>query len=90
MAFQVGLPVPSPTRSFWIDIPVATSLASEGTLSADADICIIGSGITGVSVGYHLANSFALESNAAANNKGHIKAVILEARDFCKRRLKPL
>jgi hypothetical protein len=46
------LPVPNPTKSFWIDSapdanPFATE-GSEGTLTPDADICIIGSGITGM------------------------------------------
>lgn len=46
-----GLPVPNPTRSFWIDSapdsnPLATE-GSEGPLTRDADICIIGAGSTG-------------------------------------------
>jgi len=46
-----NLPVPNPTKSFWLDsAPDANPLAtegSEGALTLDADICIIGSGITG-------------------------------------------
>jgi hypothetical protein len=74
------LPVPNSTRSFWLDSPGASPLAKEGShgpLTTDADICIIGSGITGVSTAYHLAQKL-----------GHvdrpIKTVILEARDFCQ------
>lgn len=74
-----NLPVKNPTRSFWIDTPGANPLAKEGNegpLTHDADVCIIGSGITGVSAAYHLSK--------AAEQKGlKIKAVILEARDFC-------
>ncbi|KAG6856518.1 hypothetical protein H0H87_003606 [Tephrocybe sp. NHM501043] len=54
------LPVPNPTHSFWINTPGANPLAKEGSeddLTADADVCIIGAGITGVSSAYHLAKS---------------------------------
>jgi len=77
-----SLPVPNPTRSFWIDTPGANPLAkegSEGLLTEDADICIIGSGITGISAAYHLSKSFAATNSINAP----VKAVILEARDFC-------
>ena len=48
-----GLPVENPTPSFWTSsAPDANPLAfegSEGPLTRDADICIMGSGITGES-----------------------------------------
>ncbi|KAF7307836.1 Gamma-glutamylputrescine oxidoreductase [Mycena kentingensis (nom. inval.)] len=75
-----ALPSPNPTRSFWIDTPGANPLAAEGstgTLPQDADVCIIGSGITGVSAAYHLSQ--------AARAGEPLKVVILEARDFCER-----
>jgi glycine/D-amino acid oxidase-like deaminating enzyme len=51
-------------------------------LTEDADICIIGSGITGVSAAYHLAKQ--LEPKIAGNDVNLVrKVVILEARDFC-------
>ncbi|EED83205.1 predicted protein [Postia placenta Mad-698-R] len=59
--------VPNSTRSFWIDTPGANPLAkegSQGTLTADADVCIIGSRITGISAAYHLG--IALEENQYA------------------------
>lgn len=71
------LPVPNATRSFWIDTPGANPLAkvgSEGELTNDADVCIIGSGITGVSAAYHLASA----------KERQLKVVILDARDFCQ------
>ncbi|KAK0210961.1 FAD dependent oxidoreductase-domain-containing protein [Desarmillaria ectypa] len=71
---RASLPATSPTRSFWIDTPDANPLGSEGstgTLTQDADVCIIGSGITGVSAAYHLSNNSSLN------------VVVLEARDFC-------
>lgn len=75
------LPVPNPTASFWASTPDANPLAAEGSsgpLTQDADICIIGSGITGVSAAYHLAQIFGSERREHA-----LKVVILEARDFC-------
>ncbi|KAF8066928.1 FAD dependent oxidoreductase [Lyophyllum atratum] len=77
-----GLPVSNSTRSFWIDTPGANPLAvegSEGELTLDADICIIGAGITGVSAAYHLAKAF----GGRGEHHAPVKAVILEARDFC-------
>ncbi|OSC96675.1 FAD dependent oxidoreductase [Trametes coccinea BRFM310] len=81
-AAPAPLPVPNPTKSFWIDTPGANPLAkegSEGPLTADADIAIIGSGITGVSAAYHLSRLLA----QAGNTERSLKIVILEARDFC-------
>ena len=75
-----GLPVPHPTRSFWLDSPGANPRAAEGStgpLTDDADVCIIGAGITGVSTAYHLAH-------AARAHERPLKVVILDARDFCQ------
>ncbi|KAG6840108.1 hypothetical protein C0991_008922 [Blastosporella zonata] len=75
------LPVPNPTHSFWINTIGANPLAkegSEGDLIFDADVCIIGSGITGVSAAYHLAKNFAGKEGIG------LKVAILEARDFCE------
>ncbi|KAI0262357.1 FAD dependent oxidoreductase [Gloeopeniophorella convolvens] len=80
---SASLPVPNATRSFWLDgTPDANPLArvgSQGPLSTDSDICIIGSGITGVSVAYHLSKLF--QSTSAQESPPSV--VILEARDFC-------
>jgi len=78
-----SFPVSNATRSFWLDgAPGVNPLAragSAGPLTADADICVIGSGITGVSVAYHISKLF--ENNATS--KGALSVVVLEARDFC-------
>ncbi|KAL1738511.1 FAD dependent oxidoreductase, partial [Schizophyllum fasciatum] len=70
-------PHPNPSKSFWIDsAPDANPLAregSEGPLSTNADVCIIGSGMTGVSAAY-----------ALSKQTPGSKVVILEARDFCQ------
>lgn len=79
-----SLPVPNSSRSFWIDTPGANPLATEGSqgsLVDDADVCIIGSGITGISAAYHLATTFA---EKRPHGKSNVKAVILEAREFCQ------
>ncbi len=71
-----SLPVANPTKSFWIDSPGANPLAKEGSvgdLTVEADVCIIGSGITGISAAYHLSRTAGL------------KVAVLEARDFCTR-----
>lgn len=77
---ETTLPVSNPTTSFWL-VPGANPLAAEGStgpLTTDADVCIIGSGITGLSAAYHLAKT--LGDTAAATP---LKVVIVEARDFC-------
>ena len=76
------LPVANWTKSFWINAPGANPLAtegSEGPLTQDADVCIIGSGLTGVSAAYHLGKE--LERQELAEK---LKVVILDARDFCE------
>lgn len=75
-------PHPNPTKSFWTDgEPGCNPLASAGGNSPvpeQVDVCIIGSGLTGVSCAYHLAQL--VESGVT----GPMKVVILEARDFCE------
>lgn len=78
------LPVSNPTKSFWIDQPGANPLAHEGSTGAlgfgdeDIDVCVIGSGITGISAVYHLQR---LLSTQGIDKK----VVVLEAREFCER-----
>jgi FAD dependent oxidoreductase len=78
-----SFPVSNATRSFWMNgAPGVNPLAragSTGPLTADADVCIIGSGMTGVSVAYHLSKLFG--NNAMLRDA--LSIVILEARDFC-------
>ena len=76
------LPVANWTKSFWINAPGANPLAtegSEGPLSQDADVCIVGSGLTGVSAAYHLGRE--LEGQELTEK---LKVVIVDARDFCE------
>ncbi|TCD71719.1 hypothetical protein EIP91_005485 [Steccherinum ochraceum] len=81
-SYHASLPVPNPTRSFWATSQtpqVDPAEGSTGPIAEDADICIIGSGITGISAAYHLAR--ALQGKKV--KEGVVKVVILEARDFC-------
>ncbi len=73
--FGVSLPVDNPTKSFWLNTPGVNPLAeagSTGELTQAADVCVIGSGITGVSIAWHLSNGPEKPSIA-----------IFEAREFC-------
>ncbi|KIP02321.1 hypothetical protein PHLGIDRAFT_112157 [Phlebiopsis gigantea 11061_1 CR5-6] len=79
---RATLPVPNPTQSFWLRDPgvqPAPAHGSTGELTSEADVCIIGSGITGVSAAYHLAKAVA----RAGEQGTSLSVVVLEARDFC-------
>ena len=76
-----SLPVANATQSFWLRSPNVfppPTHGSDGPLTADADICIVGSGITGVSAAYHLAKAF-----EGGSGEKPVTAVVLEAREFC-------
>jgi hypothetical protein len=76
-----GLPVANPTRAFWTHgTPDANPLAefgSAGGLVQDADVCVVGSGITGVGAAYHLSRMWPAD-------RAPLKTVVFEARDFCE------
>lgn len=80
-----GLPRPLPTKSFWQDPPFAFPEPVDG-LPQQCDVVIIGSGITGASVAYHLLQQNPMlsitileartaTSGATGRNGGHIKDV---------------
>ncbi len=74
-----ALPVANMTSSFWLNSSAnpnpLRNVGSDGPLTPDADVCIIGSGLTGVSAAYHLSQS---------EIASHLKVVVLEAREFCE------
>ncbi|KAJ7509637.1 FAD dependent oxidoreductase [Mycena galericulata] len=81
-----NLPHANPTHSFWTHSRHANPLAGEGStgeLTEAADVCIIGSGMTGVSATYHLANAIERGEFPLPKGKNQLRAVVLEARDFC-------
>ena len=74
----MSLPTPvNATKSFWLDSggPLAEE-GSTGDLTQEADVCIIGSGITGVSVAWHVSQMM--------REHDDVSVVILEAREFCE------
>ncbi|KAF9544087.1 DAO-domain-containing protein [Agrocybe pediades] len=80
---RASLPVDNPTKSFWLDTAGANPLAEEGSkgpLTDKADVCIIGSGMTGSSAAWHLSNLFKEESSIL---RDPLSVVVLEARRFC-------
>ncbi|KAJ7694589.1 FAD dependent oxidoreductase [Mycena rosella] len=81
------LPHPNPTHSFWTHTPGANPLAgvgSTGALTDEADVCIIGAGITGVSAAYHFANTVGESAFPIPEGETKLRVVVLEARDFCE------
>ena len=80
----VSLPSLNPTVSFWLHLPPEDSpfanVGSTGFLTEDADICVIGSGITGVGVVWHLVKDL----QRSLKDGAKMKIVLLEARQFCK------
>lgn len=80
----VSLPSLNSTTSFWLDLPPEESplanVGSTGSLTQDADICVIGSGITGVGVVWHLVKNL----QDSLEDRTKMKIVLLEARQFCK------
>ncbi|KAJ7088678.1 FAD dependent oxidoreductase [Mycena epipterygia] len=85
-AVPADLPHANPTHSFWTHSPNANPLAgagSTGELTDTADVCIIGSGMTGVSSAYHLAHAVESGTFPLPQGADQLRAVVLEARDFC-------
>ncbi|KAF6756557.1 FAD dependent oxidoreductase-domain-containing protein [Ephemerocybe angulata] len=77
----VSLPVDAPTKGFWTHSPGANELAregAEGEVVRDADVVVVGSGLTGVSAAYHLARKIGKGLEGERR-----RVVVLEARDFC-------
>ena len=85
MARDPGLPVPSPTMSYWQDPEHSFAHLRSPSLPQDADVVLIGSGITAVSTAEHLlrlepqlriviVEARSAISGATGRNGGHIKA----------------
>lgn len=96
-----SLPVPAPTRSYWLDDPPFPKLCDiQGELPAEADVVIIGSGITGAAVAKSLlelsgelrvvvCEARELCSGATGRNGGHIKATPYEALAMYRAKMGP-
>lgn len=81
-----GLPCPTPTVAYWQCPPHAIASHQSRKLPSEASIVIIGSGITGTSVAYHLLQrspnlrvvmleARTVTSGATGRNGGHCKDV---------------
>ncbi|KAF9263804.1 FAD dependent oxidoreductase [Marasmius fiardii PR-910] len=81
-----SLPVSNPTDSFWLN-PDENPLLKEGSQgdlgSDEVDICIIGSGITGISALWYLLKGLHELKEKGIEHKEKVKVMVLEARDFC-------
>lgn len=75
-----GIPSDTTTSSFWLQNPHPDfDQASSKPLPTDADVVIIGSGITGASIARTLLQNRA----KSASTSSHPAVVMLEARDIC-------
>ncbi|KAI9731160.1 MAG: hypothetical protein M1834_005353 [Cirrosporium novae-zelandiae] len=81
-----GFPVPEPTEAYWQKPPHSISDIQSSKLPSETSVAIIGSGITGASVAYHLLKNDptlsitifearTATSGATGRNGGHIKDV---------------
>ncbi|EDP50890.1 hypothetical protein KXX16_001335 [Aspergillus fumigatus] len=80
-----GLPTPNPTSSFWLRSPHPdlTEIHSP-KLPVEADVVIIGSGVTGTSIARTLLESRKPRNNDLGQEPAHRPAIVmLEARDIC-------
>ncbi|KAI2889475.1 hypothetical protein CBS76997_6460 [Aspergillus niger] len=77
-----GLPSTTPTSSFWLRSPHPDlAKAQSATLPSEADVVIIGSGVTGTSIARTLLKSREAEKSQSDSQRPAV--VILEARDIC-------
>jgi hypothetical protein len=75
-----GLPTAHPTSSFWLRTPHPEIAQAQSTeLPSEAEVVIIGSGVTGTSIARTLLKS----RKPGKDTKARPAVVILEARDVC-------
>ena len=79
---QAGLPVPNPSRSYWLKEPSDVLLGHRTTdeLPGSADVVIVGSGITGAFAAHFLKDGASAGASAGA---GEVSVLMLEAREAC-------
>ena len=78
-----GFPSSNPSKSFWHKEPSSILLGhrSSQDLPQHADVVIIGSGMTGASVAWHLLNQKSEEQRSGPSES--LDVVLLEAREVC-------
>ncbi|KAK1460198.1 FAD dependent oxidoreductase [Colletotrichum melonis] len=79
-----GLPHANPSRPYWLDDPPFPELvdAQSQKLPSEADVVIIGSGITGAAVARSLYTAAGASDGEEGEKKGP-RVVVLEARSLC-------
>jgi hypothetical protein len=79
---QSDLPSTNPSSSFWLSEPSSKLLGHRTTkdLPQQVDVAVVGSGISGVSVLYHLLEE--LKKKKTAKQKT-MTVLVLEAREVC-------
>ena len=76
-----GIPQDNATSSFWLQTPHPLfTQQSARALPIEADVVIIGSGISGASIARTLLQNHA---NSSPSNPSHLRVVMVEARDIC-------
>ena len=77
----VGFPHPNPSLSFWLQGTRNNQLIGHKTtqtIPSDADVVIIGGGMSGAAIAYHL-----LKGQDPAGDSALPKVIIVEAREAC-------
>lgn len=77
------LPSANPSKSFWHVEPSALLLGHRSTrdLPEQADVVIVGSGITGTSVAWHLLQNG--DNSKTSETGDELNIVMMEAREAC-------
>ncbi|PYH46929.1 NAD(P)/FAD-dependent oxidoreductase [Aspergillus saccharolyticus JOP 1030-1] len=82
-----GIPAPQGTPSFWLRNPHSSFQIQSSSLPVEADIVIIGSGITGASIARtlltHASTNRDQKETAAAAAAAQPSILILDGRDIC-------
>ncbi|PVV05223.1 hypothetical protein BB560_000270 [Smittium megazygosporum] len=80
-----GLPSQNPTRSVWLDQNPLKNFRTTPNLPQFSDIVVIGSGLSGTSIAYHLVvdENTKLKGNALTGNQTNPTVTLLEAREAC-------
>lgn len=83
MSIPSGLPSTNPSSSFWHTEPSSLLLGHRTTedLPTEADIVVVGTGISGASVVHHSLEK--LKTRAEEGERKKLNVLVLEAREVC-------
>ena len=84
MSHPSGLPVPNPTESYWQTPPhQLASHRSTPSLPSTADYVVVGSGISGTSIAWHLHKLLTSSGTSSSFSPDNPEILHLEARTLC-------